>query len=83
MSRHAPRQLTGPLNERLRTARLLAGLSQEKLAPRVGVTLRTIQRWEDGASEPKASQVTALAMALGVATSDFYPRDPEPTEMAA
>lgn len=40
--------------------------SQEKLAQEMGVTLRTIQRWEKGTSEPRAGQLARLANVLGV-----------------
>ena len=36
-----------PMNgKELRAVRERAGLSQESIAPRIGVTLRTVQRWE-------------------------------------
>lgn len=41
------------------------GLSQEALARALGVSLNTVQRWEDGAI-PRARYLPALAQALGV-----------------
>lgn len=76
MSRRQVRQLHGPFHERLRAEREAVGLSQEKLARQVDVTLRTIQRWESASTErtePKLSQVAALALALGCSVSDLWP----------
>ena len=38
------------LGERIRDARRAAGLSQEKLAERVGVTRQAVTKWENGGS---------------------------------
>lgn len=43
-----------------------AGLSQVQLAEKVGVHFNTVGNWEDGTTEPKASQVLKLSEALGV-----------------
>ena len=43
---------------------------QERLAVRVGVSPAAISRWCSGEMEPQASNVAALARALGV-TSDY------------
>lgn len=39
--------------QQIRDARERAGLTQEQLAQRVGVTLRTVGNWERGASVPR------------------------------
>lgn len=60
--------------ERLRAARAAEPkFTQEAVARAVDVTLRTVQRWEDGSSEPRFSQVLALAVALNVEPTDLYP----------
>jgi transcriptional regulator with XRE-family HTH domain len=55
------------LNELIRTARGEHGLTQQQLADGVGVTLRTIGRWETGASVPRSSAIAKLSAALHVA----------------
>lgn len=57
---------------RLREARTAADLTQEGLARALDVTLRTIQRWEDGTSEPRGAQLLHLAARLGLTADDLY-----------
>ncbi len=54
-----------------------AGLTQEQLAPLIGVTLRTIQRWEMGDSEPRSSQWPRTAGALNVTVAELLGIDTE------
>jgi transcriptional regulator with XRE-family HTH domain/tetratricopeptide (TPR) repeat protein len=54
------------LGQRLRALRLRAGLSQEDLAARAGVALKTIGNIEAGRTTPRPSTLRALADALGV-----------------
>lgn len=49
--------------DRLAAAREAAGMSQQQLARRMGVKLKTLQSWENDASEPRANK---LSMAAGV-----------------
>ena len=49
----------------LSAARKAAGLSQERLAERMGVERSTVQRWEAGHSTPQPWHRPALASALG------------------
>ena len=54
-------------SEVLRTARLKAGMSQEELAEKIGVSRRTINSYENGKSWPKNNaRYRALADVLGV-----------------
>lgn len=66
--------------ERILTIRKSRGLSQEMLAEQSGVSLRTIQRVEQGDTVPRGHTLQALAAALGVALDDFraVPSTPEP-----
>ncbi|MBO2010236.1 helix-turn-helix domain-containing protein [Hymenobacter negativus] len=52
--------------ERISTLRKSKGLSQEVLAEQSGVSLRTIQRMEQGDTVPRGHTLQALATALGV-----------------
>jgi len=51
--------------------RKLAGKSQEALAGRVGVSLRTLQQWENGRVHMRNDRVIALKNALGVEFTDI------------
>jgi len=57
----------------VRQARETLGFSQAELAEAVGVTTRTIQNWECGASSPKQPQVKAIERLLKIL--------PPPTEV--
>ena len=54
------------LSRALRDARREAGLNQEKLARRAGVTRMTVQRLETGQIDPRLSTVLVLARELGM-----------------
>ena len=54
------------ISQQLIQTRKQKGLTQEELAYRANVTVRTIQRIESGDSVPRAFTVKALAEALGV-----------------
>jgi transcriptional regulator with XRE-family HTH domain len=49
----------------LKQARERAGLTQEGLAERTGLSLRSIQNWEQAHRTPRIGVVLALAKALG------------------
>src|SRR5262245_40675944 len=59
------------LGARLRSLREAAGLSQEALAARAGVSQRAVSSWELALREPGWLAVLALARALGVQTTAF------------
>ncbi len=42
--------------------RLAAGLTQQQLAVRMGVAIRTVQHWEAGTRKPPASAVIVLTL---------------------
>jgi PAS domain S-box-containing protein len=68
---------------RIALARRTAGLTQEQLAERIGVTRRSIQNYESGAVVPY-NRIAQLAAALGSeprwlhARNDFEPGDADP-----
>ena len=57
--------------ERLRRYRKDKGLTQQELADRVGVSNKTVSRWESGGGYPDVSMLVPLARALGVAVDDL------------
>ena len=59
--------------EKLRQARLDAGLSQQQLADKSGVAMRTIQNWESAERNPSNfAKVEQLAKVLGVTTTELF-----------
>lgn len=59
-------------NEKLRLLRKNAGLTQRQVADAVGVTYRTYQNYEAGASMPAGDTASRLAAALGVSTDTLF-----------
>ena len=59
------------IHERIYTLRRAAGLSQETLAERVGVSRQAIGKWENGAALPGLDNLQALAITLGVSCDEL------------
>ena len=53
------------LHERLRRARLLAGLEQADVAAALGVARATVSTWETGRTEPSATSFMKFAQITG------------------
>ena len=58
-------------NERLKAARMAAGLSQQGLADAVGATRQTIGLIEAGRYNPSLKLCTAICKTLGVTLNDL------------
>ncbi len=56
------------LSDVIREARLRTDLKQEDTALLMDVTVQTYSKWENGITEPKASQVAQLSDILNVST---------------
>lgn len=72
------------LSEKLQNLRKAAGLSQEALAERLGVTRQAVSKWETGEGKPDIDNLLPLAKLLGT-TVDYLlddtadePRQAEP-----
>jgi tetratricopeptide (TPR) repeat protein/DNA-binding XRE family transcriptional regulator len=72
----------GGQGPRLRARRLAVGLTQEELADRSGLSVRTIRDLERGSSRPRPRTVTSVAAALGVAEAELATARP-PAKAAA
>ena len=57
------------ISTQIRHARSAAGLTQEELAQKTGIKIKSIQNWEQGLSTPRIKQLNKLATALGVEVS--------------
>ncbi len=60
------------VGERVRTLRLLSGMSQETFARGLGVSFQQLQKYERGADRISASRLYRMAMILGVPIDDFF-----------
>lgn len=54
------------LPEKILYCRKRAGLSQEELAGRLGVSRQAVSKWETGEAQPELSKLAPLAAELGV-----------------
>ncbi|HLJ64202.1 MAG TPA: helix-turn-helix transcriptional regulator [Stellaceae bacterium] len=82
VSTAAPRRRTirkeGPnpidvfVGQRLRQARLLAGLTQSELGSSIGVTFQAVQKYERGDNRLSASRLVAAAEFLGKPVTFFF-----------
>lgn len=70
--------------EKLQALRQKAGLSQDALAERLGVSRQAVSRWERDETMPETEKVVALAELFAV-TTDYMLRNcpEEPAEKAA
>ena len=57
---------------RVRLRRMMLGLSQEKLAEKLGLTFQQVQKYEKGINRIGASRLYELAQLLGVGVDFFY-----------
>lgn len=55
--------------DRLAGARQAAGMTQQQLARRLGVKVKTLRAWEDDLAEPRANRLSMLSGLLAVSLS--------------
>ncbi len=59
------------LAQHIRTARLQAKLTREELSERIGVTAKSIQRYEEGKQVPRVRTLGKLAEVLGTSLAEL------------
>lgn len=64
------------VGSRVRMRRKMLGLSQEKLGDKLGITFQQVQKYEKGTNRVGASRLKAMAEALDVPISYFFPDSP-------
>lgn len=64
--------LEGKKNERMKSARMESGLSQQQLADAVGATRQTIGLIEAGRYNPSLKLCTAICKTLGKTLDDLF-----------
>lgn len=65
------------LSERIKKLRNINGLSQDELAKRAGVSLRTIQRIELSETEPRGDTLIRIAAVFDLKPEDLIPKSLE------
>jgi transcriptional regulator with XRE-family HTH domain len=65
---------------RIRVRRKLLGISQERLAERLGLTFQQVQKYERGSNRVSASKLYGIACILAVPVSFFFDGLPAPEE---
>ncbi len=68
------------LSQKIVIARKKKGLTQEQLADRTNITVRTIQRIESGESTPRSYTLKAIADVLGIPFDTLITAEPEPAK---
>jgi transcriptional regulator with XRE-family HTH domain len=61
-----------PLGPNLQRHRLKAGHTQREVADKLDVTIRTLQRWEGGETNPGYGDLSQLARLYDTTVPDFY-----------
>ena len=59
------------LKDRIALARKQAGLSQEQLGEKLGVSRQAVSKWESGTADPSTSNLLALAKLFGVSAEEL------------
>ena len=66
------------LKDKIRIQRKSSRLNQEKLSELIGVSSKTIQRWESGERSPRLEEIEKIAAALGTTVGNLMgENDPE------
>lgn len=71
-----PNPIDVHVGSRVRLRRMLLGMSQEKLAEKLGLTFQQIQKYEKGINRIGASRLFDLAQVLSVPVQFFYEEVP-------
>lgn len=64
--------------DKIRQARLRAGMTQTELARAINVSERNVVRWETGRNQPRPDYVFAIADACRCHVADLYDGDCDP-----
>jgi transcriptional regulator with XRE-family HTH domain len=68
----APSDADVHIGSRIRTRRMLLGMSQEKLGDALGVTFQQIQKYERGTNRISAGRLQSIGDILGVSPAYFF-----------
>jgi transcriptional regulator with XRE-family HTH domain len=71
-----PNPMDVHVGSRVRLQRMLLGMSQEKLAERLGLTFQQVQKYEKGINRIGASRLFEMSRVLSVPVQFFYEQAP-------
>lgn len=80
VNKKAPNPIDVHAGARVRMARTIAGVSQEKLGEALGITFQQIQKYEKGTNRMGSSRLAAIAAALNLPITFFFAEVPAVTE---
>ncbi len=83
MPRYASPETDPTLGPRLRSGRVLAGLTREQAALAIGACLASLENWEAGRAEPKARFLPRMAKAYGCSLEALLNPAPVPVAIPA
>lgn len=72
MKLRTPNPIDRHVSAQIRKHRLLAGMSQEHLAAKLGITFQQVQKYENATNRISAGRLYQLSCALGVPVTAFY-----------
>jgi transcriptional regulator with XRE-family HTH domain len=68
----SPNPIDQHVGAKVRSYRLLAGVSQDRLGESLGVSFQQVQKYESGANRISASRLKQIAVALDAPVSAFF-----------
>jgi transcriptional regulator with XRE-family HTH domain len=71
-AKRSPLSVDAHVGNKLRTRRVLAGMSQTELGRAVGITFQQVQKYEKAANRVSAGHLYAFAQALSCTPDDFF-----------
>ena len=63
------------VGEKIRTFRIVSGLTQEDLGKKIGVTFQQIQKYEKGQNNISLSRLHNIALAMNIDIVDFFHKE--------
>lgn len=72
MSKTKPDDLDVFVGKRIQMARVMANMSQEKLAARLGLSFQQVQKYEKGTNRCAPSRLSVIAKAVGKPVAWFF-----------
>ena len=69
-----------PFGQNVQRLRRAAGLSQEELAERLGVTRQAVSKWERDSAYPEMEKLARMSQLFGVTVEALLNGDPAPAQ---
>jgi transcriptional regulator with XRE-family HTH domain len=83
MANKAPNPTDKHVGSRVRTRRMMLGMSQKKLADALGISFQQVQKYENGTSRIGAGRLQHIAQILRVPAAFFFEALPAPRSKGA